>query len=185
MQIGNRVSEAENEFRKALNELYPGDCVVEFGTRRYQPNFPTHHAAWLPQGVDHLKIDAYDGEDVDVVLDIHESSLALAPIQGVIAVAVFEHLQRPWIAAQEIANMLSPDGIVYVETHHTFPQHGYPADYWRFSEESLSLIFEDAGLDVIRTGYHYPVKIIVPSDIERWNAAAPAWLNVDLFAVKP
>lgn len=184
MQIGNRVSEVENEFRRTLSSMQ-GPVVLELGTRRYEPSFPTHHAVWLPRGASHVKADMEHGEDVDLVTDAHNLRVDDDSVDAVIAVAIFEHLRRPWIAAKEIHRVLKPGGIVYTETHHTFPEHGYPDDYWRFSRGALFTIFDDAGMDVRSTAYHYPVKIIVPSDIERWNAAAPAWLNVDLFAVKP
>jgi 2-polyprenyl-3-methyl-5-hydroxy-6-metoxy-1,4-benzoquinol methylase len=46
------------------------------------------------------------------------------PFDALVAVAVFEHLERPWIAAKEVARVLKPGGFAYVSTHQTFPLHG-------------------------------------------------------------
>ena len=94
---------------------------------------------------------------------------------------------RPWAATPELARVLRPGGVIYVETHQTFPIHGYPSDYWRFTREALELLALDAGLEVIGTAYKYPATIVPASDInfERgWNASAPAFLNVELLAVR-
>jgi SAM-dependent methyltransferase len=71
---------------------------------------------------------------------------------ALVAVAVFEHLERPWIAAKEVARVLKPAGWCYISTHQTFPLHGYPSDFFRFSKEALALIFCDADLHVEEVG---------------------------------
>ena len=106
-----------------------------------------------------------------------------------VAMAVWEHLRRPWLAAEEVARVLAPGGICYIETHQTFPLHGFPHDYFRFSREALAGIFADAGLVVIGTEYKWRSKIIAPPelvpDVDAWNAEWPSWLNVALAARKP
>lgn len=164
--------------------------VLELGTRRSDPEFPTHHREWLP-GARWVMADAYEGTDVDVIADAHDlqstfrpvdSPVDLSPFDFVIAVAVWEHLARPWIAAQSVADILRPGGWVYIATHQTFPLHGYPSDYFRFSREALEVIFADAGFDEITTGYAYRCTIEPPAEVTRWNRApdVEAWLNVEL-----
>lgn len=152
--------------------------VLELGTRRWEDR-PTHHAAWVPVLGSHVMSDVTEGTDVDVVADAHD----LAPFgdgsfDAVIAVSVWEHLARPWIAAQAVARVLRPGGLAYIATHQTFPIHGYPSDYFRFSTEALDLLFTDAGLTMLGVGYCYPCKIQPGPEVTRWNSAAPAFLNV-------
>lgn len=159
--------------------------VLELGTLRSDPTFPTHHQAWAPEA-HYVKADVEAGLDVDVVVDAH--NLQVFPdgdFDAVVAVAIWEHLARPWIATNEAARVLAPGGVLYVSTHHTFPLHGYPNDYWRFSTEALAVLFADAGLEVIDVGYQYPAKIVPPAEVTRWNPDAEAWLNVSGLARKP
>jgi SAM-dependent methyltransferase len=148
---------------------------------------------WFP-GIDRIRYvmtDIVGGADVDVVADVHHLPQHWSGrFSAAIAVAVFEHLQRPWIAARELARVLRPGGLCYIATHHTFPLHGYPEDFYRFSKEGLRLIFEDVGLIVIAVGYEHRCKIIAPSaivppeGIEAWNESFPSYLNVHLVGRK-
>ena len=159
--------------------------VLELGTLQWEPPRYTHHKEWKPEANWTLS-DFMPGIDVDVVADAHELTDTFDPetFDAVIAVSVWEHLQRPWIAAGEVAALLRPGGVIYIATHQTFPIHGYPDDYFRFSDRALSLIFEDAGLRVIDAGYAFKLQIIPPPVVTRWNPHAENWLNVDLVAVR-
>lgn len=158
--------------------------VLELGTRRWDPDFPTHHEAWAPPAADWIKADTMDGDDVDLVTDAHDLRDVPVKLDGYVAVSVYEHLERPWIAAQAAADKLRPGGWAYVATHQTFPLHGYPRDYFRFSREALAVIFADAGFERIETGYRYRCTIEPPAEVTRWNRApdVESWLNVELVA---
>ncbi|MEJ2424420.1 MAG: hypothetical protein P8101_08130 [Candidatus Thiodiazotropha sp.] len=45
-------------------------------------------------------------------------------------------MQYPWLAVEEISRILSLGGLVAVQTHHAFPLHAYPQDYWRYTTGS-------------------------------------------------
>jgi SAM-dependent methyltransferase len=169
------------------------DEVLEIGTAQAVPGIASNHMFWF-SGIDrrrYVMADIVAGSDVDVVADIHHLPQDwAAKFSVVIAVAVFEHLQRPWIAAREVMRVLRPGGLVYIATHQTFPLHGYPQDYYRFSKEGLRLIFEDVGLIVIDVAYEHRCKIIPPSvivspsGIDEWNDSFPSYLNVHLVGCK-
>jgi SAM-dependent methyltransferase len=159
--------------------------VLELGTLRSNAAKATHHAAWLPPGATHVMSDLFPGEDVDVVADAH----SLAPFEdesfdALIAVSVWEHLSKPWIAAEAAARVLRPGGLLYVATHHTFPVHGYPSDYTRWTDEGLKSLFDAPLWKDQVAGFSYPCTIVPPSVVKIWNVAAPAFLNVDVFAIK-
>lgn len=167
--------------------------VIEVGTLRWDPDFPTHHERWAPHGR-WTKVDREAGTDVDIVADAHQLEQVLASEQGVwpdfdayVACSVFEHLERPWVAMEAAAEVVRPGGLVYVQTHQTFPLHGYPQDFFRFSDRALAVLAEDAGLDVLHVGYMYRCIIVPPPEVTRWNTAddVEAWLNVELLARKP
>jgi SAM-dependent methyltransferase len=169
--------------------------VIEVGTLRSDPDFPTHHTVWATHG-NWTRVDAYPGQDVDVVADAHTLDRGpltrvlagwMAHFDAYVACSVFEHLRRPWVAMEAAARVVRPGGLVYVQTHQTFPLHGYPSDYFRFSKEALAGIMEDAGLQVLHAGYLYRCQIVPPPEVTRWNTApdVEAWLNVEALARKP
>lgn len=187
MGIGRDADECVPPFLTALAE-FERPSILELGTLRWEVNRPTHHHHWRsPDTADWTMSDVSPGTDVDVVADAHDlKPFADESFDVVIAVSVWEHLQRPWLAANALARVLKPGGIGYVCTHQTFPLHGYPHDYFRFSREALSLIFTDAGLSVVSAGYTYRCHIEPPRAVTRWNRASDveSWLNVSAFIRK-
>jgi SAM-dependent methyltransferase len=183
--IGTTATDRETLFIDLMWAGHASPRILELGTRRWEPDRPTHHRAWAPHGT-WVFGDMQDGEDVDVVTDAHTlNGLGAEPFDGYVAFSVYEHLQRPWLAAEAAHRVLKPGGWAYVGTHQTFPIHGYPNDYWRFTASALELIFRDAGFVVRDVGYAYPCTIVPPHQVTRWNPAAQAFLNVDILVQKP
>lgn len=188
MQIGASEHPLADRFIADLAKV-ESPHVIEFGTKRWDPDLITHHKAWVPHAFPYVMADIEDGDDVGLVIDLHDLSYVPEDyIDGVIAVAVWEHLQYPWVAAREIARILRPGGIAYVQTHMAFPEHGtYGGDFTRWTKDGLSALFEWAGFETVDASHTYPCSIIPPLDVQlgRWNEAAPAWLCVDWYGRKP
>lgn len=158
--------------------------VLELGTRRWESD-PTHHREeWGHPSDCWVLSDLEPGTDVDVVADVHHlgRDLVRARVLGlfdfVIACSTLEHVARPWTAMREIASVMRPGAMVYLATHQTFPIHGYPSDYWRFTEEALDVLGEDAGLERVKSSYQYPCQILPGEGVDRWNEGAAAYLGV-------
>lgn len=185
MDIGGSPARGYNRFCEDLAAMDAPRCL-ELGTLRWSAD-PTHHGHLFGHASEYVRSDVKAGTDVDVVADAHK----LVEVFGedsfdvVLAVSVWEHLKRPWLAMAEVGRVLRPGGIVHIETHQTFPVHGFPSDYFRFSDRAMRVIAEDAGLVVVDACYNYPAKIIPPKSVTRWNPAAEAWLNVGVYARKP
>lgn len=156
--------------------------VLEIGTRRVDGAGPTARRDWA-RGAKYIGCDFRPGPDVDVVADVETLSGTFAPgsIDAVIACSVFEHVRRPWLAAIEIGKVLRPGGLAYVQTHATFPLHGHPFDYWRFSREALESLFSvEAGFAERQSWYDYPAMIV--SGESPLQAVRPTFLNVNIVA---
>ena len=168
--------------------LPAGARVLELGTKRSQKDRATHHADWLPEGVEHVRSDFDDGIDVDVLADCHrlDEVFEEAEFDVVLAASVWEHLERPWQAADQLAYVTKPGGTVWVATHQTFPIHGYPSDYFRFSDVALASLFTDELWTGVDAGYSGRCQIIPPQHVAEtnWNPGAPCWLHVSCIAVR-
>lgn len=170
-------------FQNAIKQ-FKTPRVLEIGTLR-QHEHPTHHLKWLPDGATHIKADIAMGLDVDVVADAHVlEPFSDGEFDAFIAVSTWEHLERPWIAAEQAARVLKSGGLLYVATHQTFPIHGYPSDYFRFSDMALKVLFGPPLFSQVDAAYHFPAVITPPKEVTRWNTHAPAFLNVDCFSIR-
>jgi SAM-dependent methyltransferase len=186
-------SAPRDRFSAAAALLGSDARVLEIGTKRSIEGRSTHSMHLFPQvpRSKYLMADVEAGADVDVVADLHRLPQDWDNrFNAAVAVAVFEHLERPWIAAKEVARVLKPGGFCYVSTHQTFPLHGYPSDFFRFSKEALALIFRDADMHVSECAYEHrakitaPAEFIAPSYQDEWNATFPSYMVVNLFAEK-
>ena len=182
-----------DKFVAAAKQMPAGARVLEIGTKQAVAGRATHAQHYFPHvpRENYTMSDVEAGNDVDVVANLHSLPAEWTNrFAAVVAISVFEHLERPWIAAGEVARVLAPGGFCYIATHQTFPLHGYPSDFFRFSREALKLIFQDAGLHVAEVGYQHRTKISVADEVvplayqETWNAAFPSYMAVDLFAEK-
>jgi SAM-dependent methyltransferase len=159
--------------------------VLELGTKRSISSRSTMHSHWVPNAGEYLGTDIESGADVDIIADVHH----LTEITGeeqfdvIISCSTFEHFKYPHQAAHEVMKALRIGGLLYIQTHQTFPIHAYPHDYFRFSEEALAGLFGTSmGFRVVLTGYQFPVKIFPPRALGMMRI--PSYLNVDMFGEK-
>lgn len=170
--------------------------VLEMGTKRSNPAKSTMVGRdWFPGAGEILGTDIDFGIDVDFVANAHTlfSDCAyrgyLNPenkntyFDIIISRSVLEHLERPWIAVEEMGDCLKSGGLCYVQTHFAFPIHGYPSDFFRFSTEALKVLFsEESGFKVVKSDYTFPCSVVCPT--VPGTTDAPAYLNSNIFAIK-
>lgn len=130
-----------------------GDDVLEVGSRQHDPN------CWWIVNRDLARgqwtgIDMQAGLGVDRVVDIHELPQEWAGrFSGVLCSEVLEHVARPWVALPKLRAVVRPGGWIVVTTLLTFHIHGYPDDFYRYTESGLRLLLGDAGFVDIATEY--------------------------------
>jgi uncharacterized protein YbaR (Trm112 family) len=88
-----------------------------------------------------VRMDVFSTPYVDVIGDAHALPFRDGVFGMVHSSAVFEHLARPWIAAEEIRRVLCPGGYVFADGNFVFPYHGYPAVYFNASADGLRQLF--------------------------------------------
>jgi len=125
--------------------------------------------------------DIAAGLDVDFITDAHQMGLADDACDVVISCSTYEHLEKPWVATDELLRVVRTGGVAFVQTHQSFPLHAYPNDYWRFTTSALTSLF--SRWDVLACDYEFPAAII-PTTIPDTCGQSPAWLNVSITARK-
>ncbi len=128
-----------------------GDDVLEVGSRM------TNAGAWWIVNRDLAKgkwlgIDMQEGHGVDQVADIHDLPEEWAGrFSAVLCSEVLEHVARPWVALPMLAEVIRPGGWIVVTTLTSFPLHGFPNDYYRYTRAGLELLLKDAGFVDVTT----------------------------------
>jgi SAM-dependent methyltransferase len=121
-----------------------GTNVLEVGSRIHDPN------AWWLVNRDLAKgkwtgIDMQPGLGVDIEADIENLRYLDGGYSGILCSEVMEHVKRPWIAVKELHDMLVPGGWIIITVPFGFHRHAYPNDYYRYTDQGLKVLLDDAG----------------------------------------
>ena len=127
-----------------------GDNVLEVGSRLHDPRATWLNNRDLARGM-WTGIDMQPGLNVDQVADIHALPFLDKTFSGVLCSEVLEHVKRPWVALPELRRVIRPGGWVVITTLTSFPIHGFPDDYYRYTASGLKLLMEDAGFKNVDT----------------------------------
>ena len=122
-----------------------------------------NRATYLPKDIEFTGVDVLEGDGVDVVCDAHELSKHIAHdyYDLVYSLNVFEHLLMPWKVVLELNKVMKKGGVVMIFTHHAFPLHDLPWDYYRFSDGAWYSLFNKAtGFEIIQTDLIDKVSIV-------------------------
>jgi uncharacterized protein YbaR (Trm112 family)/SAM-dependent methyltransferase len=111
-----------------IQRLGPESLVVEVGSgpRRLHPQI--------------INLDIGPFHQVDIVADGGNLPFLEDSLDFVILDVVLEHVKYPSQFLREAHRALKPGGLIYVAVPFVHPYHAYPADYHRFSVDSLRLL---------------------------------------------
>ena len=168
-----------------LSELIEAPKVLEIGTCRFPKGPSTRRDSWVPHSSEYVGTDIAAGEDVDIPADVHRltETFGHERFDVIISCSAFEHFKYPLVAAHEIMRVMKIGGIVFVQTHQSYPLHAAPYDYFRFSREALASLFgTKMGFEVIATDYEFPVRLKAKETPE--VSFLPAYLNTRLIGKK-
>ena len=158
--------------------------VLELGTTRLFADVKSKHDEWIPHAEEFLGFDILEGIDADIVGDVHRLSEIVGEKQFdvIISCSSFEHFKYPHLAAHEIMKTLKIGGILFIQTHQSYPIHAAPHDYFRFSREAMQSLFgTKMGFRVLATDYEFPVRLFSP---QSFVSLMKSYLNVRLFGEK-
>lgn len=161
--------------------------VLEIGSRARSG--ANNRDIYVPKEKEFTGIDITAGDAVDVVCDAHKLSehLEKDKYDVVYSLNVFEHLLMPWKVVLELNKVMKNNGVVMIFTHHSFPLHDLPWDYFRFSDNAWHALFnKETGFEVISTELLDEVSI-VPKCIYEGSVGVkdgPAFIHSAVIARK-
>jgi len=99
-----------------------------------------------PKGLDYKILDKTSDYNPDIIGDIHSLPFLDNSQDAIVCISVLEHVEDPIKASREIFRALKPNGYCFVYIPFLFYYHaekGYYKDYWRFTKDSIDLLFKD------------------------------------------
>jgi ubiquinone/menaquinone biosynthesis C-methylase UbiE len=126
-----------------MNQNAPGKRVLNLGSGIGQFDH------YLSKGVKAINLDISPSiRNLHVIADAH-----ILPFKGdcfdiVYSIAVLEHVQKPWVVADEICRVLRQGGHVVVELPFLNVIHDQH-DYFRFTDKGIRSLFDESRFDSI------------------------------------
>lgn len=98
---------------------------------------------------DYVGADVIPGNGVDVCIDFTrpfdevDAALNGRRFGTIFCLSVLEHCAQPFKMAENMTRLLEPGGRVVVSAPFAWKFHGYPSDYWRFTQEGIRTLFPE------------------------------------------
>lgn len=148
----DRMDEVLSRFLAEIESAPPDAALVELGSRARSGDT---YRRLFPSISDYTGVDIVEGENVDIVADLHVLSRTVhRQFDFAFSVSVFEHLVMPWVAAVELNRVLVPGGIAFIQSHPAWPLHDEPWDFFRFSREAWTGLFNGyTGFEIVDAAY--------------------------------
>lgn len=146
------------QFHQLVRDAAP-EVAIEVGSRARSGNL---YREWLPDTCRYVGFDVHSGPNVDVVCDAHRLSAYIdhGSVDVAWSISTFEHLAMPWVAAVELGRVMRVGGLLYVQSHQTWPVHDAPWDFWRFSKFAWDALFNSySGFEVIAAEMGEPASV--------------------------
>lgn len=122
-------------FQQHAPRLTPEMTMLEIGSKPTACSLPWRRFFPTLQG-----LDLEPGAGVEIVHDLMDGPYE-RQFDVVLCCSVLEHTLKPWIVAESIAQMVKPNGWLYLTVPWNWRRHDYPIDYWRMSTGALKTLF--------------------------------------------
>jgi SAM-dependent methyltransferase len=111
---------------------------------------------------DVINLDLSEFPTTDVLGSAAALPFAAATFDGVLSVAVLEHVPDPRRCVAEIARVLKPGGWVFAAVPGLQPYHGYPKHYFNTTRDGLAELFADefAVDDITTSPFGLPIHAL-------------------------
>ncbi|HTU39957.1 MAG TPA: methyltransferase domain-containing protein [Acidimicrobiales bacterium] len=102
----------------------------------------------------YLGVDIMDGPGVDEVCSVEGLLDRFGPeaFDVVVSTEMIEHVADWQGAVSNLKRVTAPEGVIVLTTRSKgFPLHDYPADYWRFEQEDMRVVFSDCAVEELES----------------------------------
>jgi hypothetical protein len=95
----------------------------------------------------YTRVDVQPGPGVDLALDLTapfeqiDARLGGVRFGTIFCLSVLEHCRQPFAMAENLTRLLDGGGKICLSVPFAWKFHGYPSDYWRFTQEGVKLLF--------------------------------------------
>ena len=135
---------------------------LEIGSRDYGN---TQDLRSFFPGETYVGVDMSEGDGVDKVLDLTrtfdaiDEALDKQRFGTIFSFSVMEHCDQPFLMAENMTKLLKPGGKIVLSVPFAWKFHGFPSDYWRFTQEGVKKLFPGIDWDEEGPGHwHAPKK---------------------------
>lgn len=111
-----------------------------------------NNASEIFKNATYLNIDIQESEEIPTLVADVTAEIPLKDVCLVYSLDCFEHIDRPWLAAENLQKILRPGGLCFIGTLFSWRYHPVPQDYWRFTPAALEVLF--SGLTCLETNFN-------------------------------
>jgi SAM-dependent methyltransferase len=133
------IRDSAELFSAVASSLQPGDRILDLGCGERDQEPVAAHYGLRYAGVD------YSSPGAGILGDAHSLPFSDATFEFVLSYAVFEHLHNPYIAASEVARVLTPGGLFFGAVSQGEPFHD---SYFHHTPLGVLALLQASGLTV-------------------------------------
>ena len=94
-----------------------------------------------------VNLEIYDYPSTDIVAAVEHLPFADSVFDGVLSLAVLEHVKDPFVCASEIKRVLKPGGKVLAIIPFLQAEHGYPSHYFNATRFGIRELFKELTME--------------------------------------
>lgn len=147
------------EFQRLVPEVKKGK-VLEIGAGKYN-----NQRDKIDNGGQYFSFNLLFSEEPDISGDASYMPIKENCIDSIVMLEVLEHIVTPSLVIQECHRVLKPGGTIICSTRFICPQHGAPHDYFRYTSDSIKILFRSfRACKIIKLGSRLHVLIDIASE---------------------
>lgn len=140
------------QFQPLIRELPTPKSILDAGggSSPYRQYVASATDDYVVLEVDRIVTDKRDDRSV-VIGDVHTLPFCDEQFDLILLTEVLEHLYDPIRAIGHLARTLKPGGLIFLTTPQYWHVHGWPSDYYRYTNYGLEYLCRRSGLECVRT----------------------------------